>query len=65
MYLYQADGDGTFKSYKFIQRYVLAGEDQIRWNPVLLAPIGKLYDDHHGLPSNRYVGWIKKLCLYI
>ena len=62
VYVYQAHGDGTFETYKFIQRYLLEGENEFRWNPVLLAPVGKLYDDHHGPPSNRYVRWIKNLC---
>ena len=55
VYLYQEHGDNKFETYKFIQRYLVEGEDKFCWNPVLLAPIGELYHDHHGAPSNRYV----------
>ena len=53
VYLYQGHGVDNFEPYKFIQRYLVEGENSFSWNPVLLAPIGDLYDDHHGAPSNR------------
>ena len=53
VYVYQAHDDHMFETYKFIQRYLVEGENSFCWNPVLLAPIGELYDDFHGAPSNR------------